>query len=126
VASTPGGISERAFKAAVIQRDLGQCWICGHFGAKTVDHLVPQTDGGDVWDMGNVKAAHGSGRKPNGCLVCSAAMKRPVYCQTLRGAYSVERARRIIAERIILAGGVPDIPGFRPAGSVKRSPGRPW
>ena len=93
-----------------------------------MDHLVAQTDGGQVWDLANCRPAHGASRRKNPCLICTAAWGgKPVYCNNLRNAYSITRVRRIIAERAMAATG--RIPAGLPewdATPVDRSPGRVW
>ena len=88
----------------VIRRDAGICHICGHAGADTADHLFPRTEMTDeqkrtmMFDPANLKAVH-----HKQCEVCSArALVRghgPIRCNPLRGAYSIDRVRRIINER---------------------------
>ena len=79
----------------VVQRDFGRCHICGHYGARSADHIVPDTEGGKP-TADNLKAAHGVGSP---CVECSYAAGKPVYCNEIRGGYSIERARRIIEKR---------------------------
>lgn len=43
---------------AVIYRDSGICHICHHGGAKTADHIVPVSLGGEPWSFANLKAVH--------------------------------------------------------------------
>lgn len=91
----------RRFVDMIVQRDKGRCWICGHYGARSVDHIVPVTeDPSREWDRTNCKAAHAW---PHGCTDCTyAAAKlgnKPVYCNGVKGGYSIERARRLIEER---------------------------
>jgi hypothetical protein len=67
------------------------CHLCGHGGARGVDHLIPQTDRPDlVYVMSNCRPVHGT---YNRCPVCRQ------HCNQVRGGYSIERARRILAER---------------------------
>jgi len=74
---------------------LGAVIICGHYGARSADHIIPDTEGGKpVAD--NLKAVHGVGSP---CPECSGAAGKPVYCNEIRGGYSIERARRKIEER---------------------------
>ena len=42
------------------------CWICGHHGADTIDHIVPLAQGGanEPW---NLRPAHGRKRPDLGC-----------------------------------------------------------
>lgn len=89
---------------SVIRRDMGICHICGHTGADSADHLFPVAEMTDeqkrtmIYDAANLKAVH---HKP--CRVCSDLAARlgfkPIRCNPLRGAYSVERVRRIINQR---------------------------
>jgi hypothetical protein len=110
------------FVAMVVQRDKGLCWICGHWGSYSADHIIPVTeDPSKEWDLSNAKAAHAW---PRGCTDCTYAARqlnpdaKPVYCNSIKGGYSVERARRIISERTGLRIGCEDR-------SVEGQ-GRPW
>jgi hypothetical protein len=107
----------------VVQRDGGLCWICGHPGATSADHVIPRTeDPSRELDASNLRAAHSH---PHSCPVCSeAALRRggkPVNCNTLRQAMSVERVRRIIRERT----GLP-MPGDADHGARTEREGRDW
>lgn len=101
----------RRIAAFIVKRDRGVCHICGHSGAGVPDHLVPVAERPDLaLAASNMKAAHGYLKNGGGeCDVCTAAARRlnadakPVYCNELRGALSVERARRIIETRTGLA-----------------------
>lgn len=79
----------------VVQRDLGKCWICLHYGARSADHVIPDAEGGRA-SMDNLKAAHGY---PHQCLVCSEAAGEPIYCNQIKHALSLAHARRLIEER---------------------------
>lgn len=81
--------------SAVVIRDFGKCHLCGHYGAKSADHLIPDTEGGKPV-LDNLKAVHAVGSP---CPDCSLAAGKPMYCNEIRNALSVERARRIITER---------------------------
>lgn len=35
-----------------------QCWLCGGYGADTIDHIIPVIDGGDD-SLDNLRPAHG-------------------------------------------------------------------
>jgi hypothetical protein len=75
-----------------------------------------------AWDLRNIRPAHGAGRRLNPCPVCTPAAGRPVYCNQLRGGYSVARARRIIGEWIEAHKGAPAPPRPEPDAGA----GRPW
>lgn len=97
----------------------------GHGGALQADHLESVADRPDLaWDLRNIRPAHGAGRRLNPCPVCTPAAARPVYCNQLRGAYSVARAQRIIAGWIEAhaAGGAPAQARPKPEPGA----GRPW
>lgn len=68
----------RALKIRIIARDGGLCHLCGALGSDTADHLVTVKDGGAIYDMSNLRAAH----------------RR---CNLIRGARSIEAARADIA-----------------------------
>lgn len=100
------------------------CHICGHAGARQADHLTPLTeDDSRALDITDMRPAHGAsrGRGANPCEVCSAAAGKPVYCNTIRQAMSVERARRIIRERT----GLP-MPGDPDFSTATVTDGREW
>lgn len=88
----------------VVRRDAGICYICLHAGADTADHVFPRTEMTDeqrrrmMFDKANLKAVH-----HKACPICSALAEargfKPIRCNPLRGAYSVERVQRIINER---------------------------
>src|SRR5260370_10465253 len=123
----PSGRRWQRFSAAVVAEYAGICWLCGHPGASFVDHVVAQTEGGDPWDMGNCRPAHGAGSRRNPCLICTATWRgRPVSCNNLRSAYSPERCPKIIAERALAAPGrIPrGLPGWDD--TAPGPPGRPW
>lgn len=86
----------------VVSRDYGICHVCGHPGANSADHHPhPVTERPDLArDPANLRAIHGH---PSACPVCSpAAIARggkPVYCNEIKQALSLERARRIIETR---------------------------
>lgn len=58
------------------------CWICGHEGAYEVDHLTRRADGGAVFDLANLRPAHGSNAP---CPVCiSPSTGKPACCNQSR------------------------------------------
>ena len=99
----------------MVQSYYGTCHICNHPGARQVDHLTPVTEGGDEWDIRNCRPAHGAPGNP--CQECSLQAGRKIFCNQLRGGMSIDRARRIIAERISA--------GNPPGTGNARLPGRP-
>lgn len=85
----------------VVARDRGICAICLHPGAGSADHKVPVAERPDLaLAAANLQAAHAY---PGGCPTCSAAAVarggKPVYCNEIKSALSLERARRIIEAR---------------------------
>ena len=112
--SSPRGRRWEAFVRSVIEYYGGICHICSHGGARQVDHLEPQTENpGAAGNFALCRPAHGAPGNP--CPQCSAAAGgKKIFCNQLRGMGSVERARRIIAERIT------------EHAAPARDPGRPW
>jgi hypothetical protein len=61
------------------------CWLCGHSGARTVDHDPPlhwlEANGLDPRDPQYLRVAHGSGSnvRPNPCPTCGR------YCNQAKG-----------------------------------------
>jgi 5-methylcytosine-specific restriction endonuclease McrA len=51
------------------------CWICGHPGSQTADHVVPLALGGELLDPANLAPAHGV----QGCPTCGRK------CNSARG-----------------------------------------
>lgn len=95
-AAGPGGAPRGhrwdTFARYVIAYYGGVCHLCDHGGARQVDHLEAVTERPELaWVLSNCRPAHGA--PGNRCPVCH------LNCNQIRGGYSVERARRIIAER---------------------------
>lgn len=68
------------------------CWICGHGGARQVDHVESVTEHPELlYTVSNGRPAHGA--PGNTCPVCK------LNCNQIKSGYSIERARRIVAER---------------------------
>src|SRR5208282_6527437 len=96
-----GAVWHRIVKS-VVSRDFGVCWICGHPGARSADHVIPLTERPDLdLDAANLRAAHGV---PHPCPVCSVAAtvkagkEVKVFCNEIKQGWSTERARRVIAD----------------------------
>jgi hypothetical protein len=53
----------------VITRDHGICWLCGHNGATSLDHIHPASTHPELeWTPTNWRAAHlGKAGRPKGC-----------------------------------------------------------
>lgn len=86
------GAAGKALREAVLRTYGDTCWICQHGGARQVDHVESVADRPDLeFTLSNCRPAHGA--PGNRCPVCLQ------YCNQLRGGLSVERARRLIAER---------------------------
>lgn len=61
--SRPSGPRWQRLAAWIIRRDHGVCWLCGHTGADTADHIIPYDTRPDLaWTTANLKAAHGTRR----------------------------------------------------------------
>lgn len=76
------------------------CWICGHPEAFEVDHLVRRADGGDPYDVTNLRPAHGSNAP---CPVCiSPSTGKPRCCNQ-------ERNRKARVERVAMSVDVGDL-----------------
>jgi hypothetical protein len=94
-----------------------------------VDHVEPVTEASELaYKAFNLRAVHGAGRRNNPCPVCTAAAGgKRIMCNALKGQGSVQRARRVIAERIVEAGGTPDLPGWHgKEPDPVREHGREW
>jgi hypothetical protein len=89
----------RRFKQLVATTYGDVCHICGHGGAGQADHLESTTEHPElIFVLANCRPAHGAPGNP--CPVCSVAAGTGIHCNQLRGGYSIERARKIIAEKI--------------------------
>lgn len=99
------------------------CHLCGHGGARTVDHVIPVTERPDLaLSLANLRPAHGSG---NRCPTCSVAAGKPVFCNEIKHGMSTDRAKRKIQERTGLR------PGEQPSLATAKPPvpadsGREW
>jgi 5-methylcytosine-specific restriction endonuclease McrA len=47
---------QRIRKQILVENDI--CWLCGHPGADSVDHVVPIRKGGEAYDLANLRPAH--------------------------------------------------------------------
>ena len=96
--------------------------VCSHGGARQAGHLIPVTERPDLtWDLGNIRPIHGV--PGNRCYQCS---ENGMNCNGIMGMGSVERARRIIAEKV--AGKQGKVPPSAPAAPPGRKipEGREW
>jgi 5-methylcytosine-specific restriction endonuclease McrA len=94
----------------------GVCHLCDHGGAKQADHLKSVADHPELaWTLTNIRPAHGA--PGNRCPVCHQ------NCNQLRGPMSVERARRVIAERAAAGQGAP---AAQPRPKPEPGAGREW
>jgi hypothetical protein len=110
-----------AFGRLVIATYGNTCWLCGHGGARQVDHVIATADQPALtWKMENCRPAHGA--PGNACATCSRDCGQAVYCNQLRGAMTPERFRRILAEKA--AGNVTAARPARPRPDA--GAGRPW
>lgn len=117
----PTGSRWTRFSQLVFATYGDTCWICQHGGAKQVDHVESVTEHPELmWTLSNARPAHGAARKGNPCRVCSAAAGTGIHCNQLRGGYSVERARQIIADKTGLVIGSVKPAAARGGRTVKR------
>jgi len=115
----PSGRKWTVFKQLVARTYPDTCEICGHGGAKHAGHLIPVTERPDLtWDLRNIRPVHGV--PGNKCYQCDPV--KGMNCNGIMGAGSLERARRIIAEKIAASGRVPPSP---PAREIPAA-GRDW
>lgn len=49
------------------------CWLCGHGGAQDVDHLIPPSQGGSMFDIDNLRPMH---NVTHGCPYCGRKCNR--------------------------------------------------
>lgn len=116
MAGRPAGVGSTAWemiRARVFGTYGHVCWICSHPGARTVDHVESVTEHPELaLSVANMRPAHGS---RNRCAACGQC------CNQLKAGMSVERARRIIAQRMA-ARPVPQ----RPQPAAPADAGRPW
>lgn len=107
------------FKQLVYATYGDSCVVCLHGGARAVDHVIPLTERPDlVFSLANCRPIHDDKSR---CPVCQQ------NCNSVKAGMSLERARRIISERIAAqdagrrteARTPPQVPKYR-------DKGRPW
>lgn len=64
------------------------CWICGHGGSETVDHVISLSNGGDPLDPANLRPAHGV----RGCKTCGRKCNQEKGAKTMPPAPRASRA----------------------------------
>ena len=68
MAKTWSGRAAQQARTYVLKRDAGICWICGHPGADTLDHIKPRSTHPELtWEPTNWKAAHGQAQPQHHC-----------------------------------------------------------
>lgn len=88
----PRGSKWTTFTRLVFATYGDVCIVCRHGGARTVDHLESVTEHPELtWKLSNCRPIHGA--PYNRCPVCN------MNCNGIKGGYSIERARRLWAER---------------------------
>lgn len=53
-----GGRRVRPFTQLVLETYGTTCWLCGFPGANSVDHVIPRSKGGALYDVANAAPAH--------------------------------------------------------------------
>jgi hypothetical protein len=120
----PKGHRWEIFKQLIFRTYGNNCHICGCGGARHVDHLEPVTeDPALAWRLENCRPAHGAPGNP--CPVCSGQAGQRIFCNQIRSMGSVDRARRIIAEKIEARQGRKTKKPGSPQ-RVRKDPGRVW
>ncbi len=87
------GIAGRCLRSSCSARTgTHATYLCGHGGARTVDHVIPLSERPElVFSLVNTRPSHGT---KNACTVCG------LKCNNIKSVGTVERAKKIIAERI--------------------------
>jgi 5-methylcytosine-specific restriction endonuclease McrA len=52
-----------------------RCWLCGHDGADSVDHVIPLSRGGARLDPANLRPAHSRCNSKRGNKMVTTAMR---------------------------------------------------
>lgn len=80
MSATARGRDHRAYRRVRLRvlAESDVCWLCGHTGADTVDHLVPLAYGGPLLDPHNLRPAHRScnSSRGTGAAVVNAPTSR--------------------------------------------------
>lgn len=123
------GFRWEKFKRLVFQTYGTNCHVCGHGGARQVDHLESVTEHPELaLVLSNCRPAHGA--PGNACPVCSAAAGSAVNCNQIKSGMGMDRARKIIADRIAGHAGKPVPEPWRtrpkPEPEPKPDTGREW
>ena len=121
--SHPSGHRWRIFKQLVTRTYGDTCMVCGHGGARQAGHVIPITERPDLtFSLANIRPVHGV--PGNRCYQCS---KNGINCNGIMGMGTVERARRIIAEKVAGKQGKdrPPAPAAPPGREIPE-PGRDW
>lgn len=77
VGTTWGGRPKARARRECFERYGDTCWVCGHGGAREVDHLDERARGGASYDLANLRPAHGS---YSPCPVCVSTTTGRARC----------------------------------------------
>lgn len=103
--------------------DLCVLVVCGHGGARHVDHLRSRTEWPEgAFVLSNCRPIHGAPGNP--CLVCSAKAGKKIHCNQIKSGMTLARAKRKLAE--IIAAGMKNPPERKKPGPSREDPGRVW
>ena len=121
----PEGHRWKIFTQLVFRTYGDSCVVCGHGGARHVDHVISRTEWPEgVFELTNCLPIHGAPGNP--CPVCTKRAGRKVHCNNIKSGMSLARAKRKVAE--IVAAGAHPPQGTKKPGSAPESadPGRVW
>jgi 5-methylcytosine-specific restriction endonuclease McrA len=119
----PEGHRWHIFKQLVFRTYGDVCVVCGHGGARHVDHVISRTEWPEgAFELANCRPIHGAPGNP--CPVCSARAGKNVHCNNIKSGMSLARAKRKVEE--IVAGGQKTQKKPGSSSAADEDPGRVW
>lgn len=86
--ATWDGHARRKARARCFAEQGTICYLCGHDGSRDIDHIVPKSKGGALFDQDNLAPAHGA-RYP--CSTCGRRCNREKADKALSTGLSTSR-----------------------------------